>query len=82
MSQEQLAQLIHEHTATIAALERRISTHEAIRRILRVLALEEITLGQALGILAETAERTTDPEHQGLYQQAIATLRQMQAEEP
>ena len=45
MSQERLAVLIHEQTAAMAALERRISTHEAIRRILRVLALEEIALG-------------------------------------
>ena len=82
MSQERLAQLIHEHTAAMAALERRISTHEAIRRLLRVLVLEEITLGQALGILAEMAERNDDPEQQGLYQQALDALRQMQAEEP
>ena len=81
MSQEQLAQLIHAQTAAIAALERWISTHEAIRRILRVLALEEITVGQALGILAEMAERSADPEQQGLFQQAMDALRQMQAEE-
>ena len=82
MSLEQLAQLIHEQTATIVALERRISTHEAIRRILRILALEEITPGQTLGILAEMAERNDDPEQQGLYQQAMDALRQMQADEP
>ena len=52
------------------------------RRILRVLALEEITLGQALGILAETAERPDDPEQQALYQQAMDALRQMWADEP
>ena len=79
MSQEQLAPLIHEQTAAIAALEYRISTHAAIRR---VLALAEITLGQALGILAETAERSDDPEQQALYQQAMDALRQMQAAEP
>lgn len=82
MSQEQFAPLIHEHTAAIAALERRISAHEAIRRTLRVLALEEITLGQALGILAETAERSDDPELQVRYWQATASLWQIQAEEP
>ena len=82
MSQERLAALIHEQSAAIAALERRISAHEAIRRLLRVLVLEEITLGQALGILAETAERSLDPEQQGLYQQTIDILRQMQADEP
>ena len=82
MSQERLAALIHEQTAAIAALEVQISTHEAIRRVLRVLALEEITLGQALGILAEMAEQSLDPEQQALYQQAIDALRQIQAEEP
>ena len=81
MSQERLAALIHEHTTAIAALERRISTHEAIRRILRVLALEEITPGQAIGILAERAERD-DPEQQALYEQAMDALRQLQADEP
>ena len=82
MSQERLAQLIHEHTAAITALERRIGAHEAIRRILRALALGEITRGQAIGILAERAERSLDPEQQGLFQQAIDALRQMQADEP
>ena len=81
MSLERLAALIHEQAEAIAALERQISTHEAIRRLLRVLALEEITLGQASSILAETAERTTDLEQQALYRQAIAELRQMQADE-
>jgi hypothetical protein len=76
MSQEQLAQLIHEHTDAIAALERRISVHEAIRHLLRVLALEEITLGQALGILAEIVEQWV------LHQQAMDALRQIQADEP
>ena len=82
MSQDRLAQLIHEQTAIIAALERRISTQEAIRHLLRVLVLEEITLGQTLGTLAEMAERNDDPEQQGLYQQALDALRQRQAEEP
>ena len=82
MSQERVSQLIHEQTAAISALEVQRSTHEAIRRTLRVLALEEITLGQALGILAEMAEQSLDPEQQGLYQQAIDALRQMQADEP
>ena len=63
MNQHDLAELIHEHNTAIAALERRISTHEAIRRLLRVLALEEITLGRAIGILAKMAERNDDPEH-------------------
>src|SRR5690242_5165298 len=81
MTQERLAYLIHAHTTAIAALERRISTHEAICRILRVLALEEITLGQALGILAETTERSDDPEQQWLYLQSIDTLRPMQSDE-
>lgn len=82
MSQERLTALIHEQTAAIAALEHRISTHAAIRRLLRVLALEEITLGQTIGILAEMAEQSLDPEQQALYQQAIDALRQIQAEEP
>lgn len=81
MSQERLAHLIHEQTAAIAALEVQISTHEAIRRVLRVLALEEVTLGQALGILAETAEQSLDPEQQVLYQQAMDALRHMQSDE-
>jgi hypothetical protein len=81
MSLERLAALIHEQTEAIAALESRMSTHEAILRILRVLALEEITLGQAIDILAERSEQSPDPEHLGMYQQAIDTLRQMQAEE-
>ena len=59
------------------ALERRLSAHAAIRRLLRVLVLEEITLGQDIGILAEMAERSSDPEQQALYQQAIDALRQM-----
>jgi hypothetical protein len=46
-----------------------------------VLALEEITAGQALGILTETAERSDDPEQQALYQQAMDALRQLQADE-
>ena len=65
MSQERLAQLIHEQTAAIDTLKVQMSTREAIRRMLRILALEEITVGQALGILAETAERSDDPEQQG-----------------
>ena len=56
---------------------------EAIRLILRVLALEEITQGQAIDILAERAEHSLDdPEQQRLYHQAVDALRQMQAEEP
>ena len=74
MPQDRPDHLIHEHTAAIVALERRISAHAAIRRLLRVLALEEITLGQDIGILAE---RSSDPEQQALYQQAIDALRQM-----
>lgn len=82
MSQERLAQLIHEHTAAIGHLERQIGAHEAVRRILRALVLEELTVAQALSILAETAERSPDPEHQGQNPQAIDALCQMQAEEP
>lgn len=55
----------------------RISTQEAIRRILRVLALEEITLGQAIGILAEMAEQIDDPEQRVLHQQAMDALREL-----
>src|SRR5262245_26951107 len=80
MIQERLAQLIHEQPAAIAALERRISTHAAIMRILRVLVLEELMTSQALRILAETAERSPDQDLQALYQHAIADLRQMQAD--
>ena len=82
LSQERLAQLIHEQTAALAALERRISTQEAILGILRELALKELTLAQALGILSEQSEQTLDPEQQALYQQAMDALRQVQAEEP
>ena len=82
MNQHDLAKLIHEQTAAIAALERRIGTHATIRRILRALALKELTTAQARSILIETAERSSDLEQQALYQQAIATLRQMQVEEP
>lgn len=82
MCQERLTLLIREQTAAIAGLTARLHTHEAVRRILRVLALEEITVGQAIGILAETVERVPDPEQQALYQQTIAALRQLQANEP
>lgn len=82
MSQERLAHLIPAQTGAITNLERWISIHEAIRRLLRVLALDEITLGQATGILAEMAEQSLDPEQHALYQQAIDALRQIQAEEP
>lgn len=82
MSQERLAQLIYEQTTAIAALERQISTHEVMRRILRLLVLEEITLSQDAERLAERAELCDDPEPQALPQQTIAILRQMQAEEP
>lgn len=82
MSQERLRVLIHEQTSAIALLTERLHTHEAIPRILRALALAELTTAQALSILAETVERTIDPEQQAPYQQAIAALRQMQAEEP
>lgn len=51
-------------------------------RVLRALALEELTVGQALGILAETAERSDDPARTALYQETRAALRQMQAGEP
>ena len=81
MNQECLAHLIHEQTAAIERLSERLRMHEAIRRILRTLALEELTTAQALGSLAETTERTTDPEPQALYQQAMAALRQRQANE-
>jgi hypothetical protein len=81
VSQERLAHLIHDQSAAIAVQTQRLHTYEAIRRILRVLALEEITLGQAIGILSETVEHVTDPEQQRAYQQAIASLRQMQADE-
>ena len=46
-----------------------------------MLALEEITRGQALGILAETAEHSADPEQQGQNPQALDAMRQMQADE-
>jgi hypothetical protein len=82
MIQERLAQLIHEQTAAIHALTRQISTRAAIQRTLRLLAMQELIVGQAVGNLAEIAERTTDLGQQALYQQAIAALRQMQAEEP
>jgi hypothetical protein len=82
MRQDHLTHLIHEQIAAIAALEHRIGTHATIRRILRLLALEEITLGQAIGILGETVKRSPDPEQQVVYQQVIAALRQTQAEEP
>lgn len=82
MSQEHLAHLIHAQTAAIADLERRISAYAATRRVLRVLALEELTVGQAISILVETAERTDDPASTTLYQETIAALRQMQAGEP
>jgi hypothetical protein len=36
----------------------------------------------ALGILAETAKQSRDPEQQALYQQTMAALQQMQADEP
>lgn len=81
MSQERLAQLIHELTTAIAALERRISAHEAIRLTLRLLVLEEITLGQALGILTERAEQSLDPEQQTQNPQAMDALQQLQANE-
>lgn len=81
MNQERLASLIHAQTATIVELEDHLSTHETIRRILRVLALGEITANQAIDILTETAERSANPSCAQLYQQAIAHLRQLQAEE-
>lgn len=82
MSQDRLAALIHEQTAAIAQLTERLHTHATIRRILRALALEELTAAQALGILAETAEQSLDPEQQGHNPQAMDALRQMQANEP
>ena len=82
MSQERLAALIHEQTAAITRLTERLHIHEAIRRLLRVLALKELTLGQAIGVLAEMAEHSDDPEQQGQNPQAIVDLRQMQVGEP
>ena len=82
MSQKRLAAFIHEQTAAIAPLARRISTQEAIRLIPQVLALEEITLGQAIGVLAERTGGDDDPEQQGHNPQALDALRQMQADEP
>lgn len=61
---------------------RRISAHEAIRLIPRVLVLEEITLGQSPGVLAERTEGDDDPEQQGHNPQAMDSLRQIQAGEP
>lgn len=74
------AHLIQEQTAAIADLEGRIGANEAIRRVLRALALEELTVGQTISILAETAKRSDEPARAALYQQTIAALRQMQAD--
>lgn len=82
LRQERLANLIHEQTAAIDALERQHITRATIRRTLRLLAMQELTIDQAIDSLTETAEQSLDLEEQALYQQAIAVLRQMQAEEP
>ena len=56
-------------------------THAAICKVLRDLAAAAITEGQALRMLAMIVARIDDPARQALYRQAIAELRQMQAEE-
>ena len=40
-----------------------------------------ISTHEAIGILAEKAEQSLDPEQQALYQQTLDALRQMQADE-
>lgn len=82
MSREHLAHLIHTQTAATLDLAGSISAHKAIRRVLRALAVEELALGQAIGILAETAERSDTQAWHALFQQAISDLRQLQASEP
>ena len=44
--------------------------------------MQELTIDQAIDSLTETAEQSLDLEQQVACQQAIAALRQMQAEEP
>jgi hypothetical protein len=82
MSQERLATLIADHRAAIARQEAPI-THATICDVLVTLAAGQITEGQAIRILAETAERVRGyaPAHVALYQQTIDALRHMQAEE-
>lgn len=81
MSQYQIADPIHEQSATIETLQALIASHETIRRILRELALGDLTIPQAISRLHQIGSSHDEPARQALYQQAIADLRQMKAEE-
>lgn len=61
MNQECPAHLMHAQTATIVELKDRISTHETIRCILRMLALGDLIANQAIDIPAETAAHSGTP---------------------
>ncbi len=82
MREDQLAPFIHAQTHAIAALTQQISTREAIRRVLRTVAVGELTYEQAIKVLEEMGERVSNaPEQAALYRQALAVLRQLEAEE-
>ena len=72
--------MLADHQAAMARQEYPI-THATICKVLRDLAADAITEGQALRMLATTGARIDDPARQALYRQAMAELRQMQADE-
>ena len=80
MSQKRVARMIAEHEAAIARQDYP-GTRATICEVQRDLAAAAITEGQAIRILATTGARIDDPARQALYRQAIAELRQMQADE-
>jgi hypothetical protein len=80
MSQQQVARMIADHQGAIARHENPL-THETICEVLHDLEALAITEGQAIKILATTGARIDDPARQALYRQAIAELRQVQADE-
>lgn len=82
MNKQHIGHLIQEQTKVIAHLERQITTHEAIRLVLRDLNKHALTHDQALSLLQHEAERVHHPARANTYRQVIARLHELQVEDP
>ncbi len=81
VSKPAIDQMIAEHRAAIARQEAPVS-HATIIDVLADLAAGQITEGQALSILRDTARHVAyAPDHAALYLQAIDALQAMQTNE-
>ena len=82
MNHERLPQLIQAYEEALLAHPEDPTAYEGILNMLRGLDAGTITLGQARRILGYQAAHYDDnPQHQFLYRQAAAAIRQMQRKE-